>query len=285
MIIWGKVVGAVLGLVIFGPAGGILGLMFGQIFDNGLKNILNNPIHSHETRAVFFKTVFQTMGYIAKIDGVVSENEIKTARQIMVQDFQLNPQQMLLAMEYFNSGKQPGFNLATTLDNFKIACGSYLELRRFFLEIQVKAALADHKLHAAGKEGLLFICRYLELSTIELEYQLTAYGFYTAQQQQQQQQYKYYQQYSRSNYSHNYSHHTYNTQQQNSDALADAYRLLGVSANDNLKTIKNAYRRLISRYHPDKLVAKGLPPEMLNSAKEKTQQITVAYDLIMRSRM
>ena len=67
-------------------------------------------------------------------------------------------------------------------------------------------------------------------------------------------------------------------------ALDDAYNLLGVTANDDNDKIKKAYRRLMSKYHPDKLVAKGLPTEMLNVAKEKTQQISAAYDLIMRSR-
>ena len=48
--------------------------------------------------------------------------------------------------------------------------------------------------------------------------------------------------------------------------------------------VKRAYRKLMSQHHPDKLVAKGLPPEMMNIAKEKTQKIAAAYDLIMRSR-
>jgi len=44
--------------------------------------------------------------------------------------------------------------------------------------------------------------------------------------------------------------------------------------------VKKAYRRLISQHHPDKLVSKGLPDEMMKIAKEKTQQITEAYDTI-----
>jgi DnaJ like chaperone protein len=36
----------------------------------------------------------------------------------------------------------------------------------------------------------------------------------------------------------------------------------------------------MSQHHPDKLMAKGLPPEMMESAKQKTQEIQAAYDLI-----
>jgi len=47
--------------------------------------------------------------------------------------------------------------------------------------------------------------------------------------------------------------------------------------------VKNAYRRLMTQYHPDKLVSKGLPEGMLKFAKEKTQQIRKAYELIRQT--
>ena len=41
---------------------------------------------------------------------------------------------------------------------------------------------------------------------------------------------------------------------------------------------------MMSRHHPDKLVAKGLPEEMMKIATEKTQEIQSAYELIKKSR-
>jgi len=40
----------------------------------------------------------------------------------------------------------------------------------------------------------------------------------------------------------------------------------------------------MSQHHPDKLVAKGLPPEMIKLATEKTQHIKAAYELIKEAR-
>ena len=40
----------------------------------------------------------------------------------------------------------------------------------------------------------------------------------------------------------------------------------------------------MNEHHPDKLVAKGLPPEMMNMAKEKAQEIQGAYDLIKKAK-
>ena len=71
-------------------------------------------------------------------------------------------------------------------------------------------------------------------------------------------------------------------QQSSGPTLSDAYKVLGVSESDDRNAVKRAYRRLMNEHHPDKLVAKGLPPEMMEMAKEKAQQIQAAYDLICK---
>ena len=55
--------------------------------------------------------------------------------------------------------------------------------------------------------------------------------------------------------------------------LEDAYTVLGLNSSATDKEIKTTYRRLMNQNHPDKLVAKGLPEEMLKLATEKTQKI------------
>jgi DnaJ like chaperone protein len=59
---------------------------------------------------------------------------------------------------------------------------------------------------------------------------------------------------------------------------------LGVKANISDSDLKKEYRKLMSQHHPDKLVAKGLPPEMMKLAKEKTQDIQTAYDKVRQMR-
>ena len=67
-------------------------------------------------------------------------------------------------------------------------------------------------------------------------------------------------------------------------SVADACELLGVDASNDKSTVKRAYRKMMSQHHPDKLVAKGLPPEMIKLATEKTQHIKAAYELIKEAR-
>lgn len=266
MIMWGKIVGASLGFTFYGPAGLVLGLVFGHIFDNGLGSVLNTHSQTAQVRLVFFRTVFQTMGCIAKADGVVSEAEIRVARDIMLNDFQLTQAQMLAAIRFFNEGKQPDFDLDVALKKFRTICVQKPELRQYFLEMMVKAASADQVLWPAMLSKLQHICRKLNVPLNKLDYMLSIYNFAAY-----------------SNKSSN-KRRTYTNTATNSTPLSEAYNLLGVSAKDDMQTIKKAYRRLMSKYHPDKLVAKGLPNEMLTVAKEKAQKITAAYDLVERSR-
>ena len=60
--------------------------------------------------------------------------------------------------------------------------------------------------------------------------------------------------------------------------------MLNVSPEAEPPDIKRAYRRLMSQHHPDKLVAKGLPEEMVKVATQKTQEIKAAYEKVRESR-
>ncbi|MBI0416232.1 MAG: DnaJ domain-containing protein, partial [Nitrosospira sp.] len=66
--------------------------------------------------------------------------------------------------------------------------------------------------------------------------------------------------------------------------LEDAYRAIGVSKDSNDQDIKRAYRKLMSQYHPDKLIGQGVPEDMITVATQQSQEVQVAYDLITKSR-
>ena len=56
-------------------------------------------------------------------------------------------------------------------------------------------------------------------------------------------------------------------------SLVDAYAVLNVSSQASDEEVQKACRRLLSQHHPDKLVAKGLPEEMLKLTLEHTHHI------------
>jgi DnaJ like chaperone protein len=66
--------------------------------------------------------------------------------------------------------------------------------------------------------------------------------------------------------------------------LEDAYTALGVDSSASDKEVKQAYRKRMSENHPDKLIAKGVPEEMIKLATARSQEIQSAYEMNKKTR-
>ena len=291
MYFFGKIIGVFLGFKWGGFFGAIAGLILGSIADKKLYELgsVNSSFFKKKTtrQALFMQTTFAGLGHLSKSKGRVTEEDIQLANQLMNQ-MQLDESHRKLAQEAFRRGKETDFPLRQVIREFRIGCGQRADLLRMFLHVQVRAAFADSQLHESEKEVLYVVAEELGLSRMQFEQmlameiaarQFTQGGFYRQYQQggyQQQSGYQYQQQGG-------YQYQQQGRYQQSSGpTLSDAYKVLGVSESDDRNAVKRAYRRLMNEHHPDKLVAKGLPPEMMEMAKEKAQQIQAAYDLICK---
>ncbi|GLH51100.1 TerB family tellurite resistance protein [Pseudomonas lactis] len=67
-------------------------------------------------------------------------------------------------------------------------------------------------------------------------------------------------------------------------AYQEALRILGVTATTEPSVIKRAYRRLLSRHHPDKIAGTGASPAQVREATERTRELHNAYALIRERR-
>ena len=66
--------------------------------------------------------------------------------------------------------------------------------------------------------------------------------------------------------------------------IEDAYKILGVTKDDDMNTIKKAYRKLVREYHPDIIKSQGKSEEYMQEATAKTQEINQAYEMIKEHR-
>ncbi|WP_454780217.1 co-chaperone DjlA [Legionella sp. WA2022007384] len=283
---WGKILGAFFGYLIDGPTGAIFGLLVGNFFDRGLYNYFSNPHWLYYTekrkviQKVFFEATFSIMGHLAKADGRVSEQELDMARQFM-DEMRLSSEQKTLAKHLFNDGKKAQFNLDAVLEHLKKACKDNRDLLRLFIDIQYRAAQADG-LGAKKIQILDKIFSKLDFAPLHKQYRFyedfgTSYSSEAPDDTKQQSQ-------QSSSSSHSYSSYSRYNYQPSKTNMDYAYALLEVSPNASKQEVKKAYRRLLSRNHPDKLIAQGLPQEMIKMANEKTQKIVKAYELICTSK-
>ena len=66
--------------------------------------------------------------------------------------------------------------------------------------------------------------------------------------------------------------------------IADAYKILGVTKDMTLEEIKKVYRVKRKEFHPDALISKGLPEELIEKAKEKFIEIQAAFEIIEKEK-
>lgn len=65
---------------------------------------------------------------------------------------------------------------------------------------------------------------------------------------------------------------------------ADPYLILGITPDISSDDLRKAYHRLVRENHPDTLIARGVPKELVSIANEKLAMINVAYEKIMTHR-
>ena len=265
---WGKLLGGGFGFLVGGPLGAIIGAVLGHNFDSGLKKIAHDdadlsPGDQERVQMAFFTATFAVMGHVAKADGQVTRDEIQMAEAIMAQ-MQLTAEQRKVAIDLFNQGKSDNYDINGAVDQFRIECRRRTNLMRMFVEIQLQAAYADGQLHESEAIVLREVCdqlRFPQFVFRQMEALVRASRSDERQRQSQQ-------------------GDSRQTSAPAALSAAQAREVLGVDSTAGHQAVKKAYRKLMSQHHPDKLVAKGLPPEMIKLATERTQKIREAYDVL-----
>lgn len=245
MAILGKLIGGVAGLAVGGPLGALLGVVAGHTVDQTRKPA---PGLGQRLRLdALIDAGFALMGHIAKADGRVSEAEIAAA-EVWMQRLNLNAIQRRRAMGRFEAGKRAEFSVAGSVGEFRAQAGADARLLRALLEMQVSVATADGRLSPASRQALTGVLSPLGLPAALLDAMLGQFGAAGGRRAGP-----------------------------SAPRIEQDYAVLCVPANADQAAIKRAYRRLMSRHHPDRA---GDDP----GATARAQAINEAYRRIREAR-
>ncbi|MEN7344307.1 MAG: co-chaperone DjlA [Pseudomonadota bacterium] len=251
----GKVIGGVVGLVTGKWPIVIAGVLLGHQFDRGYAKYAARRLPAN-----FVPVAFAVMGHLAKSDGRVSEDEIRLARTAM-HAMDLDGDQTRDAMNAFNAGKSPDFDLDAALGRLGKPANLETAIGRQLIELLLPVLLIKDEASRAERRILWQVCEVFSVSRVELAQMEAA-----------------------SRINRQFSGHAGPTTADGPNAANNAFAVLGLNADASDKEIKNAYRRLTNRYHPDKLVGVNDDPAALEAAGRKTREIREAYEMLRKRR-
>ena len=195
-----------------------------------------------KNQVAFFAAVFACLAKLAKADGRVSKEEIQAVDRFIKERFKFDPDQRKFAIEIFNRAKDDN----NSYEDYAYQLSDLLKANKnallVFYELLFELAMADGVLHEKEKDLLRRTTHIFNFDPGIFE----------------------------------------NLKSQFEDSRVNPYTVLGVSENMDFEEIKIVYRRKRKEFHPDTLISKGLPEELIERAKEKFIEIQEAYETIER---
>lgn len=233
----------------------MIGLLQNRAYKQAITNRLNGSAPGAmvpaggRSQKIINRAMFAVMGRIAKLDGRVTTPEVNYA-SIIMRLLGLDPLGRLEAIDYFELGKQPETDVLPFVRELVSSIGRRSALARLFIKIQCRLAFIKGDIRLKEKILLRDVAESLGFCKAEFleicrEMQIHA-----------------------------------SLKQENGKFLRNAYHILQLEPDVEDGEIRRAYLRMMSRYHPDKLVRENLSEETLRIAQEKSTAIRSAYETV-----
>lgn len=260
------IIGAVIGFVLLhNPIGALVGGIIGWVFSSARPHRRTPPAGD------FVAPLFAVLGAVAKADGRVSESEIAVAERLMSR-MGLSAEQRKVAIEGFNQGKQPGFDIETAMARLRQWTAGRRDHAVTIVDVVMETVLAEGP--SEPKLQLLRrLARNLRISEMELMALMAMKGYAWTPGG------------ARPGAGHGgpgWGGGAGYAPPRRATTGPDPYTILGVARDADERAVKRAYRKLISEHHPDRLG--DLPDDLRRRAEQRAGEINAAYERIKAER-
>ncbi len=245
--------GALAGGLLASIPGALLGALIGQMLDRRLRlgswSELRQRMKGSQPMMAGNELLFFLLGRLAKSSGRVSEAHIQVARSEM-RRLQLASAAQRAAIDAFYRGKASGEGLREPLQRLQ----GRRDEAKAILQACWRMARAPGRIDARAHELILLWGKWMGWEAVAVAALDQAGG------------------------------RRRESPSSPGGAYEQALRLLGVGSDSDPQTIKRAYRRLLSKHHPDKQAGAGATPLQVREATERTRELHNAYALIRERR-
>jgi len=238
--------------------GGIVGGMIGFTLLGPIGALVGSVMGSRMTRqaksrknpnnldhqVAFFTALFACLAKIAKADGRVSKEEVSKIESFISNKFNFSEDERNFAINIFQKAKSDSVSFDAYARQLYQLLGSSSNSLLVFYELLFELAMADGEMHENEEKLLKKIPNIFRFDKSVYE---DLYNKYVGK-------------------------------------ISNAYEILGVTKDMTLGEIKKVYRIKRKEFHPDALVSKGLPEELIIKAKEKFIEIQAAFEIIQKEK-
>lgn len=252
----GSIFGGAVGLALGGPLGALAGAAIGH----GVGEMSGRAAAPHEeAQAAFFLSTFSLLARMAKADGRVSQEEIALVDRFMREQLRLSGENLEHARRVFRAAKDSPEPFGAYARQFAHVFAADASMRLSMLDLLARLAMADGRLHENERAHYREAAEAFGVPAADAERLLRQYGA--------------------------------GPQPGRGRGAAAGpgrdprpYAVLGVEPDADDAAVKARYRKMVAEYHPDKIVAKGLPEEFVDFAKQRFQEIQSAWEQIREER-
>ena len=221
--------------------GGPIGGILGAIIGSKLGDEEQaRPSINQKNQAAFFTALFACFAKIAKADGKVTREEVDKVDHFIKERFKFPPDQRAFAIQVFNHAKDDNNSFRDYASQLSSLLSNNQSALVMFYELLFELSMADGYLDPTEEEILNEAIPIFGLDPDLFKLNKRKFGA----------------------------------------DISDAYVVLGVTKDMSYKEIKTAYQRKRKEFHPDTLLSKGLPEELLEKAKDKFIEIQSAFEEI-----
>ncbi|MBI1364095.1 MAG: DnaJ domain-containing protein [Proteobacteria bacterium] len=212
--------------------------------------------------------VIELCAKMCKSDGVVTKEEIEAFRRRLM----IDAQDMTIVSAIFNKAKKSALGFEVQAAKIHSILRTSPQQLLAIIEVLYEIALSDNFVAPGERNFIIKVGQVFGLTPLqlnEIERRLAVGARQTSE--------------GARNYEQSFEQEEGNNPYQKSAISGkDPLKILGVKDGASKEEVKRAYRKLVAKYHPDKVRGDGASQKEIDRAEEKMTELNAAYAALMK---